>query len=286
MNHKELWKAIFGDTDKYIEFYFKEKANKSIVYSKYDKENLVSMAFFTPYEMVYRGKECICPYIVGVATAPEYRRRGYMKMLLEHGMMDAKARGAEMAFLSPADEKIYEPLGFQSTSCRNVLEVLGHRKKWYGVSPYSRLDAEVKNRVAEFANAQLYASDLDLYIKRSPAYFEVLHKERKALNGKVIVLSEGSMIRGVAAYVHEEDFYEVTEVICAPEDGIQVVESICAYLAEAEFRKVIFSDSYFLPHVEDAGMGIKKEEKPYIMLKFFDEEIQAEELNVYINEIT
>lgn len=286
MDHKELWKAVFGDTDKYIEFYFKEKAGKSIVYSKYDRENLVSMAFFTPYEIVCRGEESVCPFIVGVATAPEHRRQGCMKMLLEHGLMEARERGARMAFLSPEDVRIYQPLGFQSASCRHRLEVVGHRKKWYSVSSFSRLDTAGKNRVAEFANAQLYAADLDLYIKRSSMYYEVLHRERKALDGKVIVLNEGSMIRAVAAYIHEEDFYEVTEVICAPEDGRFVVESICAYLSETEDRRVVFSDSYFLPQVAEAGFEIKKEEKPYIMLKFFDEEVRAEELNVYINEIT
>ena len=36
MNHRELWKEIFGDTDKYIDYYFKEKAKKSKVYSRYE----------------------------------------------------------------------------------------------------------------------------------------------------------------------------------------------------------------------------------------------------------
>ena len=40
MNHRELWKEIFGDTDKYIDYYFKEKAKKSKVYSRYEGDEL------------------------------------------------------------------------------------------------------------------------------------------------------------------------------------------------------------------------------------------------------
>lgn len=286
MNHKELWKAIFEDTDKYTDFYFKEKAKRSVVYSKYEREELVSMAFFTPYEVVCRGEVSVCPFIVGVATIPGHRHRGYMRMLLEQGLMDAKGHGSKIAFLSPADVKIYEPLGFVSMPCRKQLEVLGHKKKWYSVSPYSRLETEGKKQAAEFANAQLYASELDLYIKRSPEYYEVMHKERKALNGKVLVLREGGIICGVASYTREEKFYEITEVICAPEDGYKVVESLCAYLAEEESRKVIFCESYFLGQVSGTGIEVKEEEKPYVMLKVLDEDVHMEGLNVYINDIT
>lgn len=286
MNHKELWKSIFEDTDKYIDFYFKEKAKRSVVYSKYEREELVSMAFFTPYEVVYRGEENISPFIVGVATTPEYRHRGYMRMLLEHGLMAAKGRGSKLAFLSPADEKIYEPLGFVSMPLRKQIEVVGHKKKWYSISPYSRLETEGKKQVAEFSNAQLHTSELDLYIKRSPEYYDILHKERKALNGKVLALGEGGIIRGVASYTHEEECYEITEVICAPEDGMKVVESICAYLAEADEQKVIFCDGYFLDQVSGPGITVKKEERPYVMLKALDEDVNTEGLKVYINDIT
>ena len=200
--------------------------------------------------------------------------------------MDAKVRGSKVAFLCPEDEKIYETFGFQSMKNRNRIEVLGNKNKWYGVASFSRLEPETKERAAEFANAQLYASDLDLYVKRSVEYYEILHKERKALNGKVIVLRDGNVICGVAAYTREADMYEITEVICDSEDGQKVLESICGYLAEAGFRKVIFSDAYFLGQVAGAGIVVKQEEKPYIMLKALDQTEVTDNLNVYINGIT
>lgn len=285
MNHKEMWKNVFGDTDKYIDFYFNEKANKSIVYSKYDENELISMAFFTPYKVVYRGVECTCPYIVGVATRPEYRHRGHMRTLLEQGLMDAKISGAPVAFLSPADERIYEPLGFQSVYFRNQIEVTGDKNKWYTVSSFSRLDAEAKKKIAEFANAQLYMADIDLYVQKSVAYYELLYEEAKALGGKVIVLREGAFTRGVACYIHEEDFYEVTEVICDPEDGQKVMESIYAHISGHEKERVVFSDGYFLSGATGDGVKIRRSDKPYIMVKTLKEE-NLDGLKVYINDIT
>lgn len=286
MNHKELWGKIFCDTQKYTDFYFKEKAKKSIVYSKYEDRKLASMAFFMPYQVMFRGKECRCPYIVGVATRPESRNRGYMRMLLEQGFMDSELAGAPIAFLSPADEKIYEPLGFQGVYYRKQIEVQGNKNKWYSAASFSHLDAESKEKAVEFANAQLYMADLDLYIHRSTEYYELVYKEMRALGGKVIVLREGAFIRGVAAYIHEDDFYEVTEVICAPEDGQQVVESICACLSEDDHKKITFSDGYFLSGIRGAGIRIKQMEKPYIMARGLGDTKDLTALKVYINDIT
>lgn len=286
MEHRQLWKKVFCDSDKYIDFYFKEKAGKSIVYSKYEDGELASMAFFMPSRVIFRGQECICPYIVGVATRDESRHKKYMTLLLEQGLLDHKWRGAKIAYLSPADENIYTPFGFQGVYYRRQIEVVGNKKKWYGAVSFSKLEPELRNKAAEFASAQLYMSELDLYMCRSREYYELLHKEMKALDGKVIVLRDGDFIKGVAAYIHEEDTYEVTEVICDPEDGKRVLESVCAYLGETETKKVIFSDGYFLRNVTGPGIHIRQMEKPYIMAKALDEELDLTKLKVYINDIT
>lgn len=105
MNHRQLWKKIFGDNDAYIDFYFKERADHTVVYSKYEGHDLVSMIFFNYYTLVIRGEKVKCPYIEGVATAPEWRHRGFMKTLLYQGMMDARNEGAPYAFLSPGKRR-------------------------------------------------------------------------------------------------------------------------------------------------------------------------------------
>ena len=56
MNHRQLWKKIFKDKDAYIDFYFKERADHTVVYSKYEGQDLVSMNFFNYYTLVVMGR--------------------------------------------------------------------------------------------------------------------------------------------------------------------------------------------------------------------------------------
>nr|MBP3598607.1 GNAT family N-acetyltransferase [Eubacterium sp.] len=286
MNHKEMWKNVFGDSDKYTDFFFKEKAKRSVVYSKYDNDDLTSMAFFRMCPVVYRGLECVCPYIVGVATQKELRGKGYMRGLLGQGLADVKNQGLPVAFLSPADPAIYKSLGFEGMYYRKRLEVKDNQRKWYTAATFSRLDSVGKERVAEFAKAQLHASELDLYLQHDAEYYELLHKEMKSLGGKVIVLREGQFIRGVAAYIYEEGTYEVTEVICDPADGRKVMQSICAFLMERLDKAVVFDDSYFLGDVAGEGVRVQQMDKPYIMVKNLQEEAEKRSLQVYINDLT
>lgn len=286
MNHRELWKKIFGDTDKYIDYYFKEKAKKSKVYSRYEGDELAGMAFFTPCEMMYRGEHCVCPYIVGVATREESRGRGHMRRNIEQGLDEFQRAGARLAFLSPADEQIYRPLGFSPVYYRRKIQVYGHKKKWYEAVPFSQMSGESIKDLEKFSCGLLAASDLDLYMNHSTEYLGQLHQEMKALDGEVIALWDGGKICGMAAYTWEEGAYEVTEVICDPENGSKVVESLCACLDEAESKKVTILDGYFLGDVSGEGIRILQSEKPYIMAKALNMDEEVTGLRVYINDIT
>lgn len=138
----------------------------------------------------------------------------------------------------------------------------------------------------EFANAQLYASEFDAYIYRDVKYYDTLMKETKTLGGKVVVLRNETMIHGVAVVTHEEDRYEVQEMICAPEDAAKVAESICYYLGVADDEAVLFEDGYFLQNLMGEGITIRMTEKPYIMARALVDDGDAGKLKWYINDIT
>ena len=72
---KSLWHRAFGDTKRYMDYYFAQKAPASRLYTDYEGVELASMMFFTPYEICFRGKLMTAEYIVGVATEEKYRRQ-------------------------------------------------------------------------------------------------------------------------------------------------------------------------------------------------------------------
>ena len=63
-----LWERVFEDTKQYMDYYFSNKARRSQCIEDREGETLCSMAFFTPYSVVYQGEKMTLPYIVGVAT--------------------------------------------------------------------------------------------------------------------------------------------------------------------------------------------------------------------------
>lgn len=298
MTHRELWKMIFGDTDRYIDFYFQERAARSDVYSKYAEDELVSMAFFTPYEVVYRGRECICPCIVGVATSPAHRHRGYMRGLLEQGLAEAQARGCPAAYLCPADEKIYEPLGFQGVQYRVVINVpeevlrsAGGRERDPGrrnftVRPFCSLTPDEWEETAAFAAERLREASFDFYRKRDVFYYEALQKEMEALDGEVLVVWEGSRLCGVVSYIYEDGSYEVTETVCEVVDGQGVFDAVCGYLGRKGCAPAVFDDGVFLDLVDGPGIVRNREKRPYTMLRSLTGERPGRGLRVYINDIT
>lgn len=285
MNHKQLWRNTFGDNDAYLEYFFGEKAKKGIVYSRYDNRDVVSMLFAFYYDVVFRGERCQCSFITGVATDEQHRRKGYMKVLLDQSFEEAMRQKAPLAYLIPLQEEVYRNFGFQSVQYGKDLYVRGRQKKWFGTASYRRVDDETKARVAEFANSQLYAIGMELYRYRSVEYYDELAHEMKVLGGKVVVLREHGFIYGVAAYTCEEGRWEIRELLCAPEDGEKVLETVCEYILEGADEEIVVKDTYFLPNLTGEGVRYEEQTRPRIMVKSLTGE-SLEDLKVYINDLT
>ncbi|MBP5292287.1 MAG: GNAT family N-acetyltransferase, partial [Lachnospiraceae bacterium] len=81
---------------------------------------IVSMVHWNPYMLHIGGVKSEgdgggvrIPYIVGVATLPEYRHQGRMARLLCRGLRREAHRKTPFVWLIPADGAIYEPFSFR-----------------------------------------------------------------------------------------------------------------------------------------------------------------------------
>ena len=84
---KALWHEVFGDTDVYIDTFFRELYRPGMASVVEEDGKLVAAAYAVPFGAVR--------YIFAVATKPEYRGRGYGRAVV------LAAAGGEPAYLRP-----------------------------------------------------------------------------------------------------------------------------------------------------------------------------------------
>lgn len=135
---KNLWKECFHDSDDYLNrFFCYNQPQESALYIEQD-HHVVSSLQMLPYTLYYYGYELPVTYIYAVCTAPAYRRRGYMRQLLQACFEKAKQNGSTMAMLLPANKPLFESYrkcGFVNFFCTEPVVV---RFPDAGLSPFVR----------------------------------------------------------------------------------------------------------------------------------------------------
>lgn len=276
-----LWERVFEDTKQYMDYYFSNKARRSQCVEDREGETLCSMAFFTPYSVVYQGEKMTLPYIVGVATDEKFRHQGRMTKVLVAGMEQQKKENKPLVFLSPANTEIYRPLGFETVYWRDTLKLFGKGKFTCSVLRWDELEPDKKSEVSRFVEGVLEKESFDLRMVHDISYYEEVHKELISLNGAVLTFWEGAMPVAVAHWICEEGKHEVTEWIGAQEWREQSVQALLAYVG----GDVTIEDTYFLEGMEIAEGSFERKKHPYLMVRMLDE-TKSVPKRCYINDIT
>lgn len=127
----ELWKKTFYDSDEYIQLVFDSYFKAENVIYHIDGDRLVAMMLCIPYDfraataaddsLMLRGV-----YLCGLATLPEYRRRGIMSNLMREAERLWSCRGKDFLFLIPADNGLreyYARMGYSTCSFRRYRNI-------------------------------------------------------------------------------------------------------------------------------------------------------------------
>ncbi len=122
----ELWKETFHDSNRYIKLVFDTYYRPENAFTVYDGDKLVASLLGVEYEFQRKDKVGIKKnfqglYLCGLATLPDYRRRGIMGELMKQAEESAKRRGNAITFLIPADDHLrryYEGKGYKTSSFR------------------------------------------------------------------------------------------------------------------------------------------------------------------------
>lgn len=263
-----LWDQCFGDNDTYMEYYFTEKVKDNRILTLYEKQKLTSMLHLNPFLLYINGVKIEANYIVGVATSPDFRNQGRMRILMLDAMKEMYEKKQCLAYLMPAAAKIYKPYDFkyiyvqdrlamelETQESDNILQAASLRPKnrINTVELYSLNDMDEKElkKVAAFANRKL-KENFDVFTVRSKDYYSRLCKEMKAAGGEVLTFYRSGRLIGVVSYMMEQDSVEITESIIKKEYTKQLVERLFTWLSKEkeENLKVTFLESHFLDDQE------------------------------------
>lgn len=248
---KPLWSEIFfQDSQAFTDYYFAEKMADNVGFGLEMGGELCAMLFLTPYtgrlvwepvwtesEEEARGelraaqaaggeeRDIALYYIVGVGTREDCRRRGCMNRLLQTALAfireeSLRTKNHPFTFLMPASPAIYTPYQFRYIYERPVFHVREAPED--AVPPHSgRLVVSAARQadmeeLAEFANRSL-AGRYQLFVKRSPAYYERLQKELRSENGDIYLWRDGKRLAGYYLYAKEGETAEIQEAILRKE---------------------------------------------------------------------
>ena len=163
---RTLYEKVFcEDTKRFVDYYYQYKIRDNEILALKEDEQIVSMLHLNPYTMIVNGYEIESRYIVAVATHPDYRHRGYMRMLIERALKDLSAKKMPFTFLMPASEGIYAPFDFVR------------------ICPYTSLSARIE-RMDEREQNRYLASRYQMFCKRDMRYIENLKAEKVAEEGE------------------------------------------------------------------------------------------------------
>lgn len=84
-------------------------------YAAFEDDNKTMMSYFCakPYPVHFDGNHCKMTGIGGVATLPQYRRRGGIRACFEKALMDMYESGYEFSYLYPFSTAYYRKFGYE-----------------------------------------------------------------------------------------------------------------------------------------------------------------------------
>ena len=112
-----LFTACFGGDEEFMQEYYGDSSHPGAVFSgriavREELGEIVSMVHLKPV-LAVRGNETLpVTYIMGVATHPDFRHRGYMDEVMGFVLDLLRSEGAPWCFLIAVDKEIYRHLGF------------------------------------------------------------------------------------------------------------------------------------------------------------------------------
>mgnify|MGYP001029920720 FL=1 len=216
----ELWDYCFEKNDTpFFKWYFDEYCLKeNMILGGFDEADgsLMNMLHLNPYTINLRGQELQVPYIVGVATAPEYRGRHLFGPLLDTAFAVLRAQKQAFVLLMPISAGIYRPYQFDYCYYRHRYEMpLAVLPKSGSASADITLQRAGLEQEAE-AFAKVYAAVTAAYhgaVKRDDKNWRNLLSVYQGEQVKAVLAKRGGQVLGYMLYSIADRTFTVQELL-------------------------------------------------------------------------
>lgn len=216
----ELWDYCFEKNDTpFFKWYFDEYCLKeNMILGGFDEADgsLMNMLHLNPYTINLRGQELQVPYIVGVATAPEYRGRHLFGPLLDTAFAVLRAQKQAFVLLMPISAGIYRPYQFDYCYYRHRYEMpLAVLPKAGSTSADITLQRAGLEQEAE-AFAKVYAAVTAAYhgaVKRDDKNWRNLLSVHQGEQVKAVLAKRGGQVLGYMLYSIADRTFSVQELL-------------------------------------------------------------------------
>lgn len=151
---KQLWVEIFGDSMQFASF-AANLCSPDGIYLVKENEDIAAMVIAGVDLFAYNKKGF---YIYGLATAPQYRRKGYAKQLVEYVCKDKFSSGYEFCITQPAEDSLFEfykKLGFDTTTYLRKGTVEIKRNLWATASFDTATASRFKEMRSKFSEDEV-----------------------------------------------------------------------------------------------------------------------------------
>ena len=241
---RQLWKTCFPQEDpRYIEFYFKQLYHPENCFIKTVKGKVVSAVLRNPHAVMFNGRVLQASMLVGMATLPEYRKKGYMHELMDV-VLDACEHSELITMVQTEQPALYEQFGFRTIYTRSDYTV--ERKDVKRITnfgcAYEPTPIDLLKVYSAFIRRfnGFYARDLEYFVKYK--------REIIAEGGKIVAYYNGKdQIRGYAVMIPQGDELRVEEIIYL--DAMALIKLCNAALQEKKVIHLLVSQAEDLSKV-------------------------------------
>lgn len=266
----ELWKKTFHDSDRYIQLVFDTYYRPENAFTVYDGDLLIASLLGVGYGFLRKDKDGKKEsyqgfYLCGLATHPEYRRRGIMGELMKQAEESAKRRGFDITFLIPADDHLrryYEGKGYATVSYRMQ-------------KPTKKVLNTEKSKMYIYTFKELFELDKNDFIGNVAEWCRKQEKESRDAN--TILHSQKDMI---AAIRENENSFFITD--CAFDLEYPILAKVRAvvfpsYLGEGLKEKWGIDGLFLKENLESSSKIGNNEYVPYEITQILQEKYPERE---------